>query len=168
MTAVAHGLLDRAMRSRWARHYFFIPEIFAVIVALPTALMVFDRAPPLVLYDGQINPPIVRPGQMVDVRWRAHFAGRDCPGLTQREIVDAKNNLWPKMIRGRRGVFTPSASDPLDGWVETPPLEIPDQIAPGIAHYKVTQFYYCNPLQRWLDWPIVQASPSIAFEVREQ
>lgn len=163
----ASRMFDRLLASRWARHYFFVPQMVAFLVAAPLAWMAFDRNPPLRLYNGVIIPMIVVPGENVRVVWRAHFSGRDCPGLTQREIVDSKSNIWPKVLRGRRGVFVPDSPGLATGAVKTPTLEIPEQIAPGPAYYKVTQFYYCNFLQRWLAWPIVAASPNIRFEVQK-
>ena len=157
------SVLDRIIASRWARHYFFIPQLISVLVAAPLAWMAFDRSPPLKLYDGVVKPAVVTAGENVEITWRAHFSGRDCPGLTQREIVDSKNNIWPKMLRGRRGVFVPNSPGLSTGTVTTPPLEIPEQITPGKASYKVTQFYYCNFLQRWLAWPIVAVSPEFTF-----
>ncbi|HEY6032053.1 MAG TPA: hypothetical protein VIU44_15890 [Gaiellaceae bacterium] len=165
--AAAPSVLDRIIASRWARHYFFIPEAFAVLVAAPLAWMAFDRDPPLRLHDGVVSPAVVAAGETVEVKWRANFSGRDCPGLTQREIVDSKNNIWPKVLRGRRGVFVPDSPGLSRGTVTTPPLEIPEQISPGRARYKVAQFYYCNFLQRWLAWPIVEVSPEITFEVEK-
>lgn len=128
--------------------------------------MAFDRKPPLVLYDGKIIPSIVYPGQKnVEVVWRARFSGRDCPGYTQRELIDSGHNLWPKRKRARGGVFHPDRNGSLVGTVTTPPLSIPMRIAPGRAYYRVTQFYYCNALQRWFRWPIVQPSVKIPFTV---
>ncbi|MDE2101781.1 MAG: hypothetical protein KGL39_31330 [Patescibacteria group bacterium] len=165
--AAAVSAFDRMIASRWAQHYFFIPQIFAFLIAAPVAWMAFDREPPLTLYNGRIVPPAVIAGQTVEVMWRAKFSGRDCPGLTQRELVDSKSNIWPKVLRGRRGVFVPDSPGSSTGTVKTPPLEVPRQMAAGRARYKVTQFYYCNVLQRWLAWPIVQASPEITFEVEK-
>jgi len=154
--------------SSWCyKHNYFLPQILALVVVLPVLWMVFfDRTPPLVLHDGRIEPSRVYPGQMgVRIVWQAHFSGRDCPGDTQRELVDARRNLWPKLRRARGGVFHPYTSDPLEGTVTTPPLFIPTQMEPGHAQYRVTQFYYCNFMQRWLRWPIVQKSVPIPFEV---
>ena len=145
--------------------YYFIPQIVAVLVVGPLAWMAADRTPPLALYDGVITPNIVRPGQSgVILTWRARFSGRDCPGLSQREYVDSNRSLWPQLAHARAGIFVPSPGTPLDGTVTVPPLMIPD-MARGPATYQVTQFYYCNWLQRVLHWPIVQPSPRVRFEV---
>lgn len=149
------------------RHFYFIPQMFALLVVAPMFYMlVLDRTPPLVLYDGRVDPAQVYPGQVgVRVIWRATFSGRDCPGYSQRELVDGQDNIWPKLKRVRGGVFHPSAGNPRDGTVTTPPLDIPSQMEFGRAQYRVTQFYYCNFLQRWLRWPIVQKSIPIRFRV---
>jgi hypothetical protein len=129
--------------------------------------MALDRTPPLDLYAGAITPAVVSRGQEgVEIIWRARYAGRDCPGYTQREIVDKNRNIWPFLVRSRRGIFKPDKDDPLNGTVETPPLSIPEAMSAGPASYKVTQFYFCNPLQWWLNWPIIKSSPYINFEVR--
>jgi hypothetical protein len=155
---------QRAMK-RSVNHYYYIPQIVAIAIVGPLTWMAFDRTPPLILHDGVITPNPVHTGQKdVSVTWRATYAGRDCPGLTQRELVDSRRSLWPQLIRERKGVLKTDVDDRFRGTVTTPPLAIPD-MAPGKACYRVTQFYYCNILQRIFDWPIVQVSPCIDFEV---
>lgn len=157
-------------RSWMHARYYFLPQLVAVLIVSPLAWMaLLDRVPPLALYDGAIIPSQVVPGQAdVEVVWRARFSGRDCPGDTQREIIDSEGNLWPKLRRARGGVFHPSKENMFEGTVTTPPLDIPKQVAPGRARYQVTQFYYCNWLQRLWDWPTVHKSVPIWFEVREK
>lgn len=155
---------------RLSARCFTAPNVALVLSFLICAVLAwwtFDRTPPLILYDGEIIPQQVRQGQTgVRVVWHARFSGRDCPGFTQRELTDSKHNLWPKRKRARGGIFHPSMSDPFVGIVTTPPLSIPSQMAIGKdANYRVTQFYYCNPLQRFLHWPIVQQSVKIPFVV---
>lgn len=146
------------------RHYLFLPQIFALI-AVYVVWIALDRTPPLVLIQGSITPFIVHPDEKaVSVTWQAEFSGRDCPGLTQRELIDSGKHIWPELKRARAGVFTPSKTNPKIGTVSTPPLQIPNML-PGAAEYRVTQFYYCNWLQRALNWPIIQVSPFIPFEV---
>ncbi len=159
-------LIDRLMSCHIGKQYFFfIPQIVALLI-LPFAWMALDRTPPLILHDGTITPAIVRPGQSgIQVEWRAKFSGRDCEGLSQREVVDARLNLWPQLARARKGNFIADEGNPNEGAVKTPALAIPEQISAGPATYRVTQFYYCNWLQKKLDWPIVQTSPPIRFEV---
>jgi hypothetical protein len=148
-----------------AKHYYFIPQIIAVMIVAPLSWMAFDRTPPLALYDGVITPNVVRKNQAgVKLVWRARFSGRDCPGLSQREFVDSIRGLWPQLAHSRAGIFVPDPGSQTVGTVTTPPLMIPD-MAPGPATYQVTQFYYCNWLQRFLHWPIVQPSPYVRFEV---
>jgi len=146
------------------RHYLFLPQIVAAVFGY-MVWVALDRTPPLVLFDGKITPGIVNPGEHdVKVLWRARYSGRDCPGLTQRELIDSGRHLWPELKRVRGGIFEPDADNPLLGTVSTPPLYIPNML-PGKAEYRVTQFYYCNWLQRLLNWPIVEVSPFITFEV---
>lgn len=159
-------VLSEKTRSSWlGRRYFFLPQIVALFILGPLAWLAFDRTPPLLLYDGAIEPNIVHRGQEgITVTWRATFSGRDCPGQSQRELVDSHRSIWPQLARARKGIFKPDAPDSMIGTVVTPPLSIPEMV-PGPATYKVTQFYYCNWLQRILHWPIVQSSPYIRFEV---
>jgi len=155
----------RRRKAYQASHFYYIPQIIAILIVAPILWAVFDRTPPLKLYDGSISPQQVARGQNVSVIWHARFSGRDCPGLSQRELVDADGNLWPKLARGRKGIFRPNPLDKKQGIVTTPPLSIPDQMSYGVAQYRVTQFYYCNWLQKIMRWPIVEVSPPIQFEV---
>lgn len=148
------------------KHYFFIPQILAVLIVAPLAWMAADRTPPLILHDGVITPREVRPNQTgVTLVWRAHYSGRDCQGLSQREFIsDGRRDIFPQLAAQRAGVFQPSKSDPMEGTVTVPSLSIPDMPA-GPGSYQVTQFYYCNILQELLHWPIIQRSPYVRFEV---
>ena len=157
------GRLPRAMNP--AKHYYFIPQIVAVLIVGPLVWMAMDRTPPLILSNGIIAPHEVHRQQTVSVIWHAKFSGQHCPGVTQRELIERKShNIWPKEARQRKGIFIPEKNNPYLGTVVTPPLTIPDMSA-GKACYRVTQFYFCNWLQRVMNWPIVQVSPCIDFEV---
>lgn len=153
-------------RCRLHAWYYFIPQTVALIIVAPLAWMALERTPPLRLHHGELFPSVVYPGQSdIEVVWQAHFSGRDCPGDTQRELIDSQANLWPKLRRARGGVFHPRQGTPREGTVTTPPLDIPSQMEPGPAEYRVTQFYYCNWLQRVLHWPIIETSEAIPFMV---
>lgn len=147
-------------------HYFFIPQAIAILIVGPIAWMAFDRTPPLILHDGVITPRVVRKNQEgVTLVWRAHFSGRDCPGLSQREFVSERTrDIWPQLAVQRAGVFMPDIGNNFEGTVAVPPLSIPDMPV-GRARYQVTQYYFCNWLQETLHWPIVQKSPYVIFEV---
>lgn len=149
-----------------SKHYFFIPQILAVLIVGPLAWMAADRTPPLILHDGVITPYQVRKNQTgVTLVWKAHFSGRDCPGLSQREFVsEIRRDIFPQLAAQRAGIFKPSDHDPMEGTVTVPSLSIPD-MPNGPGGYQVTQFYFCNILQEWLHWPIVQRSPYVRFEV---
>lgn len=162
-----HGLIEASRRYR----YRLLPQLIILICA-PFIWWLLDRTPPLDLYAGEVVPNIVRPGQLVEVKWRARFAGRDCPGNSQREIVLVEledgtpaNKLYAENLRARGGIFQPSPNDPFDGTVNTPLLLIPLDMPAGEATYQVTQHYYCNWLQRLLQIPITKPSPKIPFRV---
>lgn len=162
------------MRNYLAHRFYFLPQIIVAFIIAPIGWMLMDRTPPLTLYDGRIEPNVVRQYQTgVSVTWRAHQnrGGQDCPGFSQREIIDSSQHIDIKVIRSRRGVFTPDSNNPLVGTVNTPPLDIGGDLLPGPVYYKVTNWYFCTPLIRWLyayvgiDWSIKVESPLIKFQV---
>lgn len=107
-------------------------------------------------------------GGIAMVTWQARFSGHECEGNTQRELIGAQKDLWPQLGRARAGLYHANPTDPYNGTLTTPLLTIPDLIAPGQDVYHVTNFYYCNPLQRLLQWPIVSLSPDIKFTVTDE
>ncbi len=147
----------------------------AIIAALsPFIWMASDRSPPWIRVAGSLSPSAVNRGNMVQATFIAklphdgQIEPRYCPGNVQREIIDSGRNLWPKLTAQTVGVWKPIPDDvEHKGSFTTPPVLVPSTAEKGKAIYRVTTFFYCNWLQRVLNWPIVQTGPDIEFEIRE-
>ena len=144
----------------------WLPALFALLIVAPFTWWILDRVPVYKLGPGIVEPSAAKPGEEVTITWHAEFSGRECPGKSQREAISlVDHQLYLVEPRERRGEYHPSKEDPLKGSVTTPPFVIPYGMASGPAVYKVYNFFYCNWLQKVLNWPIVYESPTIPFTV---
>jgi len=155
----------RIFRHAWTRH--LVGAMISLLIVAPLLWMALDREPTFTLLEGSIIPNPIRRGETATIVWRVKYSGSVCEGKMQREIIDARRQLWPYVIRERGAKYHPDPDYPGYGWIETVPLTLPDGIAPGPASYRATVFWYCNWLQRQLEWPIVVDRPVITFEVKE-
>ena len=137
---------------RWA--------IDAVILAVmfPLAWQVSDRQPPWVRLSGMIED--TRAGEPFVVKWLNTPNLRYCPGVVQVEIISGPL-IWPVMRRAVGTADLPAGETEYN----TPPWPLPSEVPPGNAIYRVTTFWYCNWVQKHLDWPVKQVGPDIQFKV---
>jgi hypothetical protein len=141
---------------------------FAMVVVAPFVWWATDRTPPVWRVSGELDPPVVVKGESVRVRFRVLKRIRpDCPGRVQQEIVDSQNTIFSKLSRATG----PARYEP-DQWGDAryeilvgQLVAIPEQASPGPATFRTVTFRYCNWLQTWLQWPIVQVGPNIRFMI---
>lgn len=160
-----NGYFTIFLKSAWGRH--IVGAAIALLIVAPLLYMALEREPTFTLLDGALIPSPIKRGEKAQVIWHVKFSGSFCEGKMQREIIDSRRQLWPYVIRDRSARFVADPTNPGYGWIETAPLQLPDGIATGPATYRVTVFWYCNWLQRKLEWPIVVDRPVINFEVLE-
>lgn len=136
-------------------------HLFAAIISVgvfgPLLYMAVDRDPPWVRLSGTIEP--ARAGGDIVVTWKTTPLLRTCPGTLQIELISGKL-IWPVLLR-------PVSPTLRVGQTEYTPEPWPvfRDVPPGHTIYRVTSFWYCNKLQRFFDWPIVQVGPDISFVV---
>ena len=121
----------------------------------PFAWWLSDREPPWVRLGGRIDPTVA--GEQFVVHWRTTPFKRFCPGLVQVEIISG-NIIWPVLRRNvSRDTYVGQTQYITDPW----PLD--SDVPPGMVTYRVSTFWYCNWLQEWINWPIIQVGPFIRF-----
>jgi hypothetical protein len=130
----------------------------AVLAALsPFAWMIADREPPWVRLYGTIAP--THAGGEFNVEWHTTPLVRECGGYLQVEILSGMV-VWPVLRRQ----INPNLNVGQTTY-KAPPWPLPLTVPPGKATYRVTSFWFCNSLQEYLGWPIIQVGPDIEFEV---
>jgi hypothetical protein len=144
---------------------------FALLVVVPTTWMASDRTPPVWRVGGEMDPSTVVRGGETRVRFKVLRRTRqDCPGTVQQEIVDSQNTIFSKLARATG----PSRYEP-DPWGDKnyeilvgQKVTIPEQAAPGPAIFRTATFRYCNWLQHWFQWPIVQIGPDLKLMILDK
>jgi hypothetical protein len=118
-----------------------------------------DRTPPVTILDETVETPTVERRAQLRVRYVIERK-KTCQVYLEQMVFDAQ--------RGRFILETQSyLSEPLGRDEFAVVLDVPAQMTTGFARYRATRNYYCNPVQRFLDWPITVTQPDLSFEVVE-
>ena len=133
--------------------------ICALFVVSPITFMALERNDPVRIHSQELTGDF-RPGGRVALTWSA-TASKYCEGTVRSRIISAKGIVYeydqlPTVIRssnGERGTYRIEFS-------------LPAQIDAGLARRESHVAYYCNPLQRWLAWPIRTVREYGPFEIK--
>jgi hypothetical protein len=136
-----------------------------VVVALGVPLFVplfwwtFDRTPPYTFEQVAISPSYPRPGEDIYITFDVKHRRAPCnPGVIYREFREAtgKIHVYDPVQRAR-----PPIGDRFTRMATIPPAGI----AYGPTTYRASACYTCNPLQRWLRWPVCVHTPDVMFTI---
>jgi hypothetical protein len=144
------------MRAAWV-------AISTVIVLSPFVWMALDNTPPYAYNNVTIEPTTVKPGDDIHITFHVREMRSCGAGLIYREFIEAekpsarKRHVYDPILRSREPIV-------VDGKF-TRIATIPDGISPGLTLYRGAACYFCNPLQRWLHWPVCIPTPEVPFTV---
>ena len=145
-----------------------IAAVFCAIIVVPAVFLVRDNAIPVEIHKSTMTPPIVSPGQTVQISWVA-TDHRSCEGLIHRQFVDSSGAMF-QMIPGPTFIRDPRDIGRRKTFIRE--IRIPTGVADGPATFSGMRRYWCNPLQRMLKgqfgMEIRVPTPVISFEVRRQ
>ena len=135
--------------------------IVSFVVVAPLTFMALERADPVTIHAQELSGDF-RPGGRITLTWSA-TALKYCEGSARARIISANGIVHeydplPTVIRsrsGERGTYR----------VE---FVLPSNIDPGMARRESHVAYYCNPLHRWLNWPIRAVREYGPFEIKPQ
>lgn len=134
----------------------FILAIILFFVATLT-FWLQDRTAPVIVVDERVETPAVSHGQQLRVRYVIERK-KTCQVYLEQMVFDSQ--------RGRFIMETQDyLSEPLGRDEFAVVLNVPYQMTTGPARYRAARSYFCNPVQRFLNWPITITQPDIGFEV---
>lgn len=137
--------------------YRFIIDALFFLALSPFAWWLADREPPWIRIWGEIQP--TRAGDLFSVHWHTTPLSRECPGTLQVEVMSGYV-VWPVLRRQVNSELNIGQIDYI-----APPWPLAISVPRGTAKYRVTSFWFCNWMQEWLNWPIIQVGPDVEFEV---
>ena len=147
------------MLARVRRCHLLAASFGALVFYL--AFLAFNRSDPVHIIDQSITgvrgDPI-RPGSTVAIRWVAEGVRPQCSGYIRRRMVSATQVVYE--FENVTSVLQYSNSKAFERV-----LTLPISFAPGKATYEARGHYYCNWVQRVLDWPVVISRTPITFMV---
>lgn len=130
----------------------------AVLAVFPLTLMALDRNDPVTIIRQSLSGDL-RPLGHVRLEWEA-LATRYCDGDVRSRIIGSDGVVHyyatrPTVIRPRSGEHR----------VYSLEFTLPGSLSPGPARREAVVYYWCNPLQRILNWPITVNRETIHFVV---
>lgn len=143
------------------RRCHLLAATFAAFVFY-VAFQAFNRSDPIHIIDQSVtgvqgNP--IRPGSTVAIRWVATGLNPQCTGYIRRRMISSTQVVY-------EFENVPSVLQTLSQRREFERvLTLPISFAPGKAIYEARGHYYCNWVQRVLDWPVVISRTPITFMV---
>ena len=134
--------------------------VFAVLVVAPVTFVLADREDPVQITEQKIAGNLV-PGGKARIEWEA-VATKFCPGTARARITSSVGIVYEYELL--QTVYR------VGGSKERYAIEftLPESITPGDARREVIVYYYCNRIQRWLDWPIYSKRDPVHFIVKER
>lgn len=130
--------------------------------ALTTLLAVWalDREPPTIQLRETILNPVTAPGEILKVEYEV-YRKRVCSVTLEQVLFDAARVRY--VLPTESLAVSPGG---IGQEIFAIPIPIPATFSQGTGRYRAIRAYLCNPLQHWLNWPVVVISPDVAFEVK--
>lgn len=124
-------------------------------------LMLFDRRPPVIVYEGyaSVVPNPAKAGDTISITWTVR-AERSCAGEVIPRVIDGAGivheyahipTVYHSLMQSNPGTFTKQ-------------LPLPTVIMAGPARYEAVVIRWCNVVQQYL-WPIIDPPFPIYFEI---
>lgn len=120
-----------------------------------------DRVPPTKIISEEVWNRAVRPGEFLYLDVVVERTRNDCRVHVERIIFDgigARIPLPDEDFGAQPGETGRAASF-------KEPVFIPNYAAPGEARYRAIRSYWCNPLQRIFDWPVIVRTEDHPFRI---
>lgn len=137
-----------------------LAAVTAILLLVPVIWMLMDNTPPYSYTKIDIAPVPAVSGEDIYITFHVESHRNSCgAGLVYREFKEASGKLhvYDPILRSRAPILQ-------DGKF-TRIAELPFNLAPGQVMYRGNGCYFCNPLQRWLRWPICVPTPEVPFTV---
>ena len=149
------------MSGLWAIKFAVLNSLLAAAAltfAAVTGYWAQDRDAPVRFVNIAIDPKPVSPGKIMLVHYDI-VRKKTCQVKLEQVLFDSQRVRY--VLSELSYVADPGfgGSDRF-----AIPIQLPYVINPGMAHYRAVRIYYCNPLQRWLQWPIIVEVPDVPFE----
>lgn len=118
-----------------------------------------DRRPPTRIMEVRALTEVVRPGGNVLIYYEVERE-RGCHVHVEQIIFDSQRRRIAAPDEDYTGAPGPARQDTF-----ALSVSIPTNVSEGTARYRAIRSYYCNPIHRWFDWPIVVVTPDITFTI---
>ena len=150
----------QALRNPWIENWLLIPGIVAIASCAAWWAMIYDRIPPIVLYDGRIEPQRVTTFGFVTARWRVDVVSSGAWSATvNRDIRDYAGTWYRVDQQDVKDANVP------DGAMLARTTQVPRAAAWGPAEYYLSACYRKNGFSLTPIWPVCVQWPALSFEI---
>jgi hypothetical protein len=123
--------------------------LLAMAILFLIGTWAFDRAVPVTFHQALVETPIVAPGGILRVHYQV-TRHRNCSVHIEQVLFDENGGRYPMpdtvflVDPGQVGEDAYSVLVP-----------VPNFFTPGRGRFRSARAYFCNPLQRFFNWPVV-------------
>ena len=147
------------IRREWLCHITAV--VVCLMVVAPIVLLVADRDPPFVLFDGESFPKQIEQGGAYATKWRVRLLGRNCDSMVYRDLVDAQSVVWTN--EPATSLFAAIRDDRKEFISVGRSRPMPNGVAVGRMEIRTRTVSVCNWTHRI--WPITVVHPVVITEI---
>lgn len=118
-----------------------------------------ERDEPIQILREEIENLDVHPGEILRVRYEI-IRKKNCSVRLEQVLFDAQRTRF--ILPENEYTAAPGGVGE-DTFVI--PVEVPEKMGAGRASYRAVRSYICNPLQRFLNWPVIVVAQDVSFNV---
>lgn len=133
--------------------------LLSISIAFLTGAWMLDRKPPVEFISAVVATPAINPGGTVRIEYVVDRI-RNCHVTIEHVLFDSGRGRYA--VGDEDYIVDPG---PLGADEYAVVITVPTNFPAGVARYRSARSYYCNPLQRFFDWPIIV--PPFREQVRD-
>lgn len=151
-------------------HRIKMSPVLAILLLTPvasfSALLGFwaqQRAPCYEILEGNPRPNPSSPGQSVDLQWKVNVKTQSCSATFFRVLEQPGSWVWAtRELSSTFSILRPG----INYTHSSEPMIIPNNVEDGEYRVYTVVKFTRNPLQRWINWPIIYYGPYATINIK--
>jgi hypothetical protein len=123
--------------------------LIALAIMFLIGTWAFDRQTPVTFHEAIVETPVVQPGGILRVAYKVTRT-RNCSVHIEQVLFDENGGRYPMA-----DTFFLVDPGPLGEDAYAVLVPVPSFFHVGKGRFRSARAYFCNPLQRFFNWPVV-------------